>query len=239
MAKTKKTSTTKTEPNQDSAPRGTIFPEPLVADTIFGQFIEQLEEILDRFNRAANISSNLTSTERLRLFGAKARNFGFISKSLDIAKDNPAFMPPNFNVAKFEARVRLFEEVRQLTIVLEQFQHAAIDYLLETSDSAYRDALRVYGSLREQARANVPGASAIFDELLQYFTLHRRGRPGSEPTEKELERDFRALIKGHADGKIVVESEKPRVSGGGRKVVDEVRRGRAAVKESAEAEIEE
>ena len=34
------------------------------------------------------------------------------------------------------------------------------------------------------------GASALFAELLQYFTLHRRRRTSSEPTEKELERDF-------------------------------------------------
>jgi hypothetical protein len=223
----------------NSAPHGTIQPEPLVGESIFQTFITQLEDILDKFNRAANISSNLTGVERSRLFGAKSRHFGFISKSLDIARDNPAFMPPNFSLPVFEARVRMFEEIRQLTIVLEQFQHAATDYLLESSDAAYRDALRVYGSLREQARANVAGASALFAELLQYFTLHHRGRPGSEPTEKELERDFHALVHGHKDGEIIVRNETPHAQGGERTIVDDVHRSHGAIKESGEAEIRE
>jgi hypothetical protein len=126
-----------------------------------------------------------------------------------------------------------------LCIVLEQFQHAATDYLLESSDSAYRDALRVYGSLREQARANVAGASALFAELLQYFTLHHRGRPGAEPTEKELERDFHSLVRGHKDGEIIVRNETPRAQGGVRTVIDDVHKNHGAIKETGEAEINE
>jgi hypothetical protein len=141
MVETKKTA----EIDGNSASYGTIQPELLVGESIFQLFITQLEDILDKFNRAANISANLSGTERRKLFGAKSRNFGFISKSMGIAKDNPAFMPPNFYVPVFEARVRMFEEVRQLTIVLEQFQHAATDYLLESSDTAYRGAVRESG----------------------------------------------------------------------------------------------
>jgi hypothetical protein len=67
MAETKKTG----EIDMNSAPHGTIQPEPLVGESIFQLFITQLEDILDKFNRAVNISANMTGVERSRLFGAQ------------------------------------------------------------------------------------------------------------------------------------------------------------------------
>jgi hypothetical protein len=187
--------------------------------------------------READIDTAMTGRDRMRLFGVKSRKYGFINKAWDIARDNPNFLPPNFAVKEMQEHMRIFEQVRQLTLVLEQFQHLATDYLMLTSDNAYRDALRVYGSLREQNRGRVPGAEALFRELLQFFTLHRRGRQGAEPTEHELERDFRSLIHGHKDGEIIVKNESPKVTGGERTVIDSVHTGHSAIKETAEESI--
>jgi hypothetical protein len=43
---------------------------------------------------------------------------------------------------------------------------------------------------------------------------------GSEPTEKQIERDVRGLLHGTKEGKIVIENENPSKSGGVRRVVD-------------------
>jgi hypothetical protein len=91
-------------------------------------------------------------------------------------------------------------------------------YLLLTCDAAYRDALRIYGNLRELSRSRVLGAEELFQQLLQFFTLHRRGRTG-EPTEHKLERDFRSLLHGHADGEMIIKNESPHKSAGEREVV--------------------
>jgi hypothetical protein len=111
--------------------------------------------------------------------------------------------------------------------------------MLKCTDASFRDALRVYNSLRENARAKVPGADVLFRALLTYFR-RRRPRPGeAEPTDAELERDFMKLIHGHADGEISIVNEQPHFSGGTRKVVDNVHTGHAEVKENAQAEIKE
>jgi hypothetical protein len=109
--------------------------------------------------------------------------------------------------------------------VVEQLRQLVDDYLLLTCDNAYRDALRVYGNLREQSRARVAGAEALFKELLQYFTLRRRRPDEAEPTEHELERDFRSLIHGRKDGEIIVENVSPHAAEGIRKVIDNVHTG--------------
>jgi hypothetical protein len=232
---------TKTEKAAETAmptPNGMITPEPQITPSEMSRILILIDHVLGEFMKETDIDSAMTGRERLRLFGVKSRNYGFISKAWDIARDNPEFVPPNFSMSEMQQHIQLFEQVRQLTMVLEQFQHAATDYLMITSDNAYRDALRIYGSLREQTRGRVPGAQALFDELLQYFTLHRRGRVGAEPTEKELERDFHSLIHGHKEGEIIIKNESPHVSGGVRTVVDDVHSGHAAIKETGEEKID-
>jgi hypothetical protein len=105
------------------------------------------------------------------------------------------------------------------------------------ADSCYRDALRIYNSLKEQTKAKVPGAEPLFEALKTFFRKRRGG--GDEPTEIELERDIKRLIHGHADGKIQIENESPKIIGGIHKVIDDVHRGRSAFKETAEAEVKE
>ena len=213
-------------------------PSDVAANSGVANFTAQLDALMNRFIEEEHVDTSLTGTERRRLFGAGVRNFGFIEKSFDIARENPTFLPPNFSEAGMERNIADFEEARQLYWVLEQFLQAANEFMLMRSDTCFRDALRVYGSLREQARGRVPGAETLYRTLLTFFRRPRRAAaPDAEPTEKELERDFMKLIHGKADGKIEIINEQPHFSGGTRKVVDDVHKGKAIIKESAEEEI--
>jgi hypothetical protein len=214
-----------------SAPRGVMTDAELAA------FIKELESRMQYFVEREEVDSNLTGRDRQRLISAGVRNNGFIDKTFDIAHDNPEFLPPHFDMAAFTENVRKFEELRQLMLVLQQFQQIATNAFMQQSDVCYREALRVYGSLREQARGRVPGAEPLFQALMTFF--RRRRRAGAEPTEHELELDFKRLIHGKADGKIVIENESPRVTEGVHKVVDNVHKNRAVIKESVDAEVDE
>ncbi|MCL1912109.1 MAG: hypothetical protein FWG13_07880 [Leptospirales bacterium] len=201
---------------------------------LFDSLITETETLIGYFMDGKDVDTTLTGTERRRLFGAGVRNYGFIEKSLDIVEENPDFVPPNFSIEKFAASYHTLEEARQLSWVIQQFLQLVNDYVLVTSDQCYRDALRVYGNLREQSRARVARATPLFESLLIFF--RRRRHPEQEPTEKELERDFRRLLHRTAEGKIIIENEMPHLVAGERKVVDDVHKGHAAVKETIEAE---
>jgi hypothetical protein len=199
--------------------------------------IFQLEQEMQDFIRNEGIGENLTGTARRRLFSAGVKNYGFIDKAFDIAHDNPQFMPPNFNLNKLFDNLRDLEDLRQLMLVLQQFEQAVSNAFMLQADSCYRDALRIYGSLREQAKAKVPGADPLYKALLTFFRK-RRGE-GDEPTEMELERDVKRLIHGHADGKITIENESPKIISGIHKVIDDVHTGRSAFKENIQADVDE
>jgi hypothetical protein len=174
--------------------------------------IAKLEGEMAQFVDLKGIETNLTGTERRRLFGSGVRNNGFVDKAFDIARDNPQFMPPHFNSAVLDDNMHLLEELRQLVFVLQQFLQMASNAHLIQSDHCYRDALRIYGSLREQTRSRVPGAEPLFEALRNFF--RRRRRVGDEPTEMQLERDIKRLLHGKADGEIIIQHESPEVSKG-------------------------
>ncbi|MCL2623369.1 MAG: hypothetical protein FWD31_06855 [Planctomycetaceae bacterium] len=206
-------------------------PEPPVDQvlTTLENAISDLGEMIPELQTNLQINVNLTGLERQRLFGVKSRKYGFITNAWNIARDNPDFAPPQFSMNGMAKTMCVLENVRQLTLLQEQYLKLSDDYLLMTCNTAYRDALRIYGSLREQSRNRVAGATALFQELRQFFTL-RRKRPGEEeptqPTEHELERDYKRLIHGKADGEMTVKHVSPHVVGGLHEVVDDVHRQR-------------
>ena len=202
---------------------------------IVKQLSASLEAGLEEFQQEANFLTNLTPMERRRLIGVRVRNYGFIDKAFDIARDNPQFMPANFDVDKLYQELRDLEVYRQFMLVLQQWLQLATDLFMIQANSCYLDALRIYRSLQEQSRSRVAGARPLFDAL-QIFFRHRQ-RPGQEPTEKELERDIKRLLHGTADGEIVIKNETPQMIGGKREVIDNVRKGKTVIKETEQAGI--
>ena len=184
------------------------------------------------------IGGSLTGTDRRRLVGVGVRNNGFIDKAFDIAIENPQFMPAHFDVATLTQNMHDIEDLRQLLWTLQQFVQAVSNALLVHSDSAYRDALRIYDSLREQSRNRVDGAEPLFRALASFFS--RRRKPANEePTEMEIERDVKRLIHGKADGEIVIKNERPNMTGGVHEVIDNVHKDRTAFKGEVEGSVTE
>jgi hypothetical protein len=199
--------------------------------------ISAMNSMIRALMEAEDISNQLTGKERMRLIGAGVRNYGFMDKAMDIVIENPSFAPPNFDIEQMVSNMRDLEKFRQLLLATEKFEALVNECLLMKSTTVYREALRVYASLREQARNKVPGAEALFMALISFFKKRRRSGE-AEPTMKELEHDFHSLLHGTADGGLEIVNESPKITEDVHKVVDDVHKGRAVVKETAEAELD-
>jgi hypothetical protein len=73
-------------------------------------------------------------------------------------------------------------------------------------------------TLRQRRRT---GAEAVYSKLKAFFRKSKQ--QNAEPTEKQVERDVRGLLKGTKEGRIVIENENPERKKGVRKVIDEAR----------------
>jgi hypothetical protein len=131
------------------------------------------------------------------------------------------FAPRTFEIEKLKENIRQIEKLRNILAASNAFGRTISDMLLVRGDEAYRLALMYYTSLRGQARAGVPGAEDVFRVLQPFFRRPRR--KGAEPTQKEVMRDFKAVLHGTKEGRVVVENVRPHAEGGVHEVVDEVR----------------
>ena len=232
----KSAATTKAPTAKKPQARPQIMPKDAGEDDM-QYFTNTISQLFQFFLQEHQSNEVLTGTERRRLMGAGVRNYGFIEKSLDVARENPELFPVNFNTAKFALNVHQLDVYRQLFWVLEKFTQAVNEAMLLKANASMHDALRVYRILQELTRSRVHGAEPLFRALHRFFERPRHPEQGEEPTIPELERDFNRIIHGKEDGEIIVKNKKPTISGGVHEVIDNVHKGRAAFKGTAEGEI--
>ena len=150
--------------------------------SLIPEIVSEVQSAMEQFPPPPFPGNAMTGHERMRLYGAQSRNIGFITTALEIARDHPDYQPGWFSLSDMTQTVRHLNEVRQLTLVLEQFLRLANDELLRTSDRAYHDALHVYRNLQAQTRSRVPGAAELFGKLSEFFA--RRPRAAAGPSEE-------------------------------------------------------
>jgi len=177
----------------------------------------------------------LSMNQRRILQGASQRRYGFIDEISDVMGANPQFIPSNIIESDYKEDIRKFEIIRNINIALRQILRITEDIQLVMGDNLYRQALSYYGSVRDAARRRVEGAQVLFDRLRVFFRNIRH--KSEEPTEAKALRDARALIHGRKDGEIIIENERPHLSGGKHVIVDETHKSEGKFKAMEEGEI--
>ena len=200
------------------------------------QLTDDLTSVINRLKLYFAIG-DMTDAERKRLIGAGVRRYGFLDKTSDLAAAFPQYSPALFNVLDLKDKMRDIEYTRNLFTAANELQRLASAAMALESDAAYKMALRYYASVQQLARQGDHGAQAVFSMLELFFKRSKRNTT-EEPTDHELERDFRALLHGRRDGQITVESHTPHTAGRQRTVVDETVRPSETLHAKVTAQIE-
>jgi len=188
-------------------------------DTL-NEIMGKINAVLDQLTEANLDAHIMTDAQRSRLLGAGVRRYGFIEKVTEVSYENPQFYPGFFSYTELNNANIQIGLLRNIMVGAQRILRIATDNYLLTSDDAFRFARLYYASVRDAARNGVPGALPIFNTLRLLF---RRSsiRTDEPPTVPEVERDVKALLHGHKDGRIVIEHERPHKVGGKHIVVDE------------------
>jgi len=218
-----KGSDTKRPPNNPDMPQDII--NSLNTD------FNSIKELLDAF------SQHLRALDRKRLNGVGVRKLGFINRAYEFALENAEFLPHYLTLDRFGADIQYFVDFRTLVDLVTQIREKLWNITIQSADIAYTDALEFYASVREAAKRRVDAAETIHNALSVFFKHHRGDT--TEPTEKQELRDFKGLLHGKHDGKLVIENIKPKMTGGKHKVIDETFRDTAKFKDSVDGEITE
>lgn len=110
---------------------------------------------------------DLSADDRKALpkMGDKSR--AFVSKALEVATQNPDFLPRSFDLEEMRKDVQLFEALYPLLMSLTQMQELVDDTCLAVGSEAYAAALAVYGYAK--ASGDVAGLDAIVGEMGRRF----------------------------------------------------------------------
>jgi len=203
--------------------------------------MDYIEDMITSFSswksELEDFSAHLRALDRMRLNGVGIKKMGFIERALQLAAENPEFLPHYLTLRKFQHDNNYFLALRTGFDLVRQVQEILWNIIIESSDVIYTDGLEYYAGVREAAKRRVDPAETLFNDLSIFFK--RRSGAGDKPTEKQLKRDFEALEKGRKNGRLLIENEMPKTTAGSRKVIDETYKDTARFKESEEGEIKE
>jgi len=119
---------------------------------------------------------NLTTQERQALPKMGSSSQSFVSKALEIAANNPQFIPPYVDVPAMKKDYDLAVRLQGIEMQLASLHEKVSDTNLAAGSEAYVTGLTIYNSLKSAAKASVPGAKALAAELAERFAQ------ASEPT---------------------------------------------------------
>jgi hypothetical protein len=109
----------------------------------------------------------LTPEERKSLPKMGDRNVPFVRKALEVATQNPDFLPRAFDLDEMRKDVELFEAMYPLVVAFTQLQEMLTDTYTTVGSEAYSAALQVYTYAK--ASGKEAGLAPMVEELGQRF----------------------------------------------------------------------
>ncbi|MBD2076555.1 hypothetical protein H6F86_22235 [Phormidium sp. FACHB-592] len=115
---------------------------------------------------------DLTAEEckALPKMGDKSR--AFVSKALEVATQNPDFLPRSFDLEEMRKDVQLFEAMYPIVVALAQLQELVDDTTTAAGSEAMAAALQVYSYAK--ASGQDAGLEGLVEELGQRFARKTR-----------------------------------------------------------------
>lgn len=135
----------------------------------------------------------LPTEEKLTLPRMSMKTIDFIDKAYEYAAKNPTLIPQFLDMAEFEKDAKLSKQIQIIMNHLVPLLDKLSDTLALVGTEAYSSSRIFYHHIKNAARANIPGASAIHKELGKTFKVvkHNTSSPSEESTEtaeKEIEK---------------------------------------------------
>ncbi|XHX76140.1 MAG: hypothetical protein RBJ76_17005 [Stenomitos frigidus ULC029] len=123
---------------------------------------------------------DLTADDRKALpkMGDKSR--AFVSKALEVATQNPDFLPRSFDLEELRKDVQLFEAMYPIVVALTQLQELVDDTCMAAGSEAYAAALQVYNYAKASGQG--AGLDAVVGEMGQRFARKPRKAKVTEGT---------------------------------------------------------
>lgn len=111
---------------------------------------------------------DLTTEDRRTIVKMGDKSRAFVSKALEVATQNPDFLPRSFDLEEMRRDLALYEALYPVLLSLTQLQELVDDTCMAAGSEAYASALAIYNYAK--ASGDVTGLDAVIDEMGRRFT---------------------------------------------------------------------
>lgn len=144
-----------------------------ISDETVTQIIGMVQEI----DNLLPFTINLSTEDMKTLVAMGDKSVPFVDKSLELAQQNPDFVPKFMDVDEFSRDLVLSKQMRRIMNVMMPLSEKIRDTFYAVGSEAFFQARVFYGSTKTAAKANVPGTDDIVKELgKRYKPLGRRNK---------------------------------------------------------------
>ena len=122
---------------------------------------------------------DLTTDERRTMLKMGDKSRAFVSKALEVATQNPNFLPRSFDLEEMRRDLTLFEALYPVLLSLTQLQELVDDTCIASASEAYAAALAVYSYAK--ASGDVTGLDGVIDEMGRRFNRRSKKKQPEVP----------------------------------------------------------
>ncbi|MGA7933963.1 MAG: hypothetical protein WCA35_10485 [Kovacikia sp.] len=150
-----------------------------VSVTLSPTELQEVMATISTLRQKLSFLTRLSPEERRSASKLDDRNRAFTRKALEIASQNPDFLPRSFDIEEMRRDLELFEALQPMALALTHLQELLDDTAIAAGGEAYAAALEVYHYAK--ANGTVTGLDNLGDEIGQRFAQQpNQGR--SQPT---------------------------------------------------------
>jgi hypothetical protein len=115
-----------------------------------------------------------TPEERKALTKMGDKSQAFVSLALDLASQDPDFLPRSLDVEEMRKDVELFQQLRPILLLLTQLQELVDNTAMLVGSEAMTAALTIYNAAKTNGQDS--GVDAIVEEMGQRFAKMRKSK---------------------------------------------------------------
>ena len=136
-----------------------------ISAQISDETVNQVITLVQEIDKLLPFTINLSPDDMRALVTMGDKSIPFVDKSLELAKQNPEFVPKFMDVEEFTNDFDLTKQMRKIINVMMPLTEKIRDTFYAVGSEAFFQARVFYGSTKTAAKADVPGTDDIVKEL--------------------------------------------------------------------------
>jgi hypothetical protein len=141
--------------------------------------LEGVTQILAKLNEVRELmpfAVGLSSRDRLTYPALGSKGTQFVQRSLESMRQNPSLVPAFVDVKSIESSYTMYNNLLGIVESVQQLERLVSDTMHVAGSSSRSQAFEFYNSVQRGAKANVPGAQIVFENLKTRFTKSARAK---------------------------------------------------------------